>query len=187
MVLDPVASDPAVAATPELAGEIDPVRFLRSNLKVRSQGGSDYYVIEFTSKSPEKAALIVNKVAEEYRALHDRHEKRLNHLTIVKLQEQETEKELQVKNLRTQLERLAKDIPGVARHSAPSLPKQRPAANPALAGLQAQLIALEFEQAITSARLQAATELFKQAETSGEGFEPTALQVEANVQSLRQV
>src|ERR1700752_2453036 len=67
MVLDPVCSESAIANTPELLRELDPVAFLRNNLRIRNQGGSDYYVIEFTSQSAEKASLIVNRVAEEYR------------------------------------------------------------------------------------------------------------------------
>ena len=186
MVLDPVASDPGVASTPELADELDPVQYLRSNLRIRSQGGSDYYVIEFTSKSPEKAALIVNKVSEEYRALQDRHEKLLNHLTIRKLQEQRTAKEEAVKLLRSRLEVLSKEVLGTPAFGVQTAEESKPT-NTILTSLRAQLLALDLEQATTSAKLDAANELFKLAEASAKGFEPAQVQIEAQVQSLPQV
>src|SRR5262245_48226049 len=142
MVLDPVASDPNVASTPELVDQLDPVQYLRSNLRVSSQGGSDYYVIEFTSESPGKAALIVNKVAEEYRALQERHEKQLNHLTIAGLKRQETAKTEQVKVLRTRLEQLSKEVLGRPAFGVEAVDERNPI-NPALASLQAQLVATE--------------------------------------------
>jgi uncharacterized protein involved in exopolysaccharide biosynthesis len=58
-VIDPVANKPEVFAAPELASG-DPAERLRRLLKVRAQGQSDFFVIEFTSEIPEKAALVVN-------------------------------------------------------------------------------------------------------------------------------
>ncbi|MEX2176839.1 MAG: polysaccharide biosynthesis tyrosine autokinase [Pirellulaceae bacterium] len=70
LVLDSVAAIPAVANTPELMADGDPVTALRRLLKIRAQGQSDFFVIEFTSVSREKAAQVVNAVAQSYLKMH---------------------------------------------------------------------------------------------------------------------
>src|SRR5437868_6893292 len=54
-ILGPVTSNPLVVNTPELMEEADPVQYLRRSLKIRTLGESDYYLVEFTSKAPDKA------------------------------------------------------------------------------------------------------------------------------------
>lgn len=66
LVLNAVLQVPGIAETPELVDEEEPVATLRRLLKVRSQNNSDYYLIEFTSTSPEQAHLIVNSVAQQF-------------------------------------------------------------------------------------------------------------------------
>jgi succinoglycan biosynthesis transport protein ExoP len=70
IVLDSVAAIPAVASTPELADAGEPAQVLRRLLKIRAQGQSDFFVIEFTSVSAEKAALITREVAKSYLKVH---------------------------------------------------------------------------------------------------------------------
>src|SRR5262245_36518530 len=65
-LLTPVATQKDIRATPEITNERDPFSALKRRLVVDNQGQSEYYSIEFSSKSPEKAALIVNAVADAY-------------------------------------------------------------------------------------------------------------------------
>jgi capsular exopolysaccharide synthesis family protein len=70
LVLDSVAAIPAIASTPEIADGGEPALALRRLLRIRAQGQSDFFVIEFTSVSPEKAALITREVAKSYLKVH---------------------------------------------------------------------------------------------------------------------
>lgn len=65
-LLTPVATQRDIRSAPELASERDPFLALKKRLVVSNQGQSEYYSIEFSSKSPEKAALIANAVADAY-------------------------------------------------------------------------------------------------------------------------
>jgi capsular exopolysaccharide synthesis family protein len=111
-VIEPVIALAAVRSAPEFVGEDDPVLYLRNHLKIRPLGGSDYFVIEFTSKSPAKAALIVDEVAKSYLALHERHDSKVGELTIELLQEQGRHQESEVKRLRDRLQELSKQLTG---------------------------------------------------------------------------
>src|SRR5262245_8225172 len=89
LVMGPVSSDSGVANTPELVNEPDRAQYLRTHVRVKNQGGSDFFTLEFSSQSPEKAALVVNRVAQEYSALQDKYEKKLNNMTIERLRDQQ--------------------------------------------------------------------------------------------------
>src|SRR5688500_17451070 len=57
-IVNPVAAIPAVAKTPEIARELDPVQALKRLVKIYPRGQSEYFVVQFTSTSPPSAALI---------------------------------------------------------------------------------------------------------------------------------
>ncbi len=177
MVLAPVASDPEVAQTPELANQLDPVKYLREKLVIKNQGGSDLFTIEFSSQSPDKAKLIVNKVAAEYRALQNAYENQLNEYTVKKLNDLMSNKQEEVVRLRSRLELLAKQNP--AAGATPARKREEiEAAAAAHASLQSQLTQALVEQATNNATLQAATELLDK-----DSYEPSSSEVEAFVQS----
>ena len=66
LVLNAALQVKGVAQTPELIEEEDQVAALRNALKVRPQNRSDYYLVEFTSTSPQHAALVVNEVVDAF-------------------------------------------------------------------------------------------------------------------------
>lgn len=175
-VLDPVASEPSVASTPELADQLDPVMSLRNKLRIRSLGQSDYFEIVFTSKSPEKASLIVNKVSQAYLDLQQRSENKSTQRTIELLQEQHVAQQQEVKRLRDKLEVLSKQIYG--REAFPIEKKERPSQPNPLADMQSQLIKAEVEQAALAAQIEASQELLLK-----ESFEPPLAVVESEVQA----
>jgi len=179
LVLGPVIGDLAVASAPELANHPDPVQYLRDNLRIRSLGGSEYYVIEFTSTSPEKASLIVNRVAQEYRGLQDQHEKQLNYLTITNLQKQQLLHHQDVKRMRANLQELSRKI--LNQDAFAPRVERAPVRNP-LADLESQSMAADVEQAFNKATIESEEELFRR-----ESFEPPPSLVEAQVESLDQV
>jgi uncharacterized protein involved in exopolysaccharide biosynthesis len=108
-VLEPVTAITQVGSTPELLEEEDKVGYLRNNLKIQSQAGSDYFVIKFTSRDPAKAALIVNEVVKSYIAFQARHDSRVGEITIELLQDQAaTQPTGEVADLRKNVEELTR-------------------------------------------------------------------------------
>jgi capsular exopolysaccharide synthesis family protein len=111
-VLEPVIAIPQVGNTPELLEEEDKVLYVRNNLKIQSQAGSDYFVIKFTSRDPVKAALIVNEVVKSYIAFQDRHDSRVGEMTIELLQDQQRNQQAEVGRLRANVEKLSMQSTG---------------------------------------------------------------------------
>jgi capsular exopolysaccharide synthesis family protein len=65
-IVNPVAANAAVAKTPEIAGERDPVLAIKRQVKIFPRGQSEYFVVQFKSVDPQSAALIPNELAEAY-------------------------------------------------------------------------------------------------------------------------
>src|SRR5205823_9206154 len=65
-IINPVASIPAVAKTPEIARERDPASAIKRQVKIFPRGQSEYFVVQFRSVDPESAALISNEIAQAY-------------------------------------------------------------------------------------------------------------------------
>lgn len=177
MVLAPVASNADVARAPELVNHLDPVQYLRNNLKVRNQGGSDLFTLEFTSRSAEKAKLIVDSVATEYRAQQNYHENDLNESTVAKLRLLLGYKHDDVEKLRARLDQLATAHPEAMATPARRNAEQSSAAA-TLLSLDTQLKTALVDQATVFATLEAAQELLAK-----EVYEPSANDLEAFVQS----
>jgi capsular exopolysaccharide synthesis family protein len=111
LVLDSVAAIPAVANTPELAdGEPGPA--LRRLLKIRSQGQSDFFVIEFTSVSPEKAALITREVAKSYLKVHRGTLSHRYEETVRLLEDMQTRQQGVVQTHRDNVQEMSKTLTG---------------------------------------------------------------------------
>ena len=171
-VLESVASLPEVAATPELNSAGDSAQALRDRLKIRAQGKSDYFVMEFTSVIPERAALVVNEVAKSFLEAHRRSESRHSERTIQLLQEQQAAQREIVQSQRDTLTdssiRLTGKNPFAAEAKDGALQPRNP-----LAEIQSQLVAVEFEHAVLKVRIQASVERLK-----SESFTPPLSQVE---------
>jgi capsular exopolysaccharide synthesis family protein len=157
-VIDPVASMPAVANTPEIARERHPVQALRKLLKIRPLGRSDYFVIEFTSEDPERAALIVNAVAQAYLRLQQSSHTERQSVTIRLLDKQLTEKKVDVERLRDNYSALWKQRTGA--EAFPIGPNSAIVQiRDATSELQSKLVDAQIEQVFLKAQVDAVTEL----------------------------
>jgi len=179
-VIDPVASKPEVFATPELTGG-DAAERLRRLLKIQSKGQSDFFVIEFTSVEPAKAALVVNEVAKAYLQLQDRDLSQRMDATIGRLEKQRAAQQQSIEQLRKQVQEKTKSLTGVDPFAARSAAAQA-AASDTLGPLSAQIVSAEIDHAMTSAQVGAEEELLAK-----QVFEVSAAEVEKQVQSLPEV
>jgi succinoglycan biosynthesis transport protein ExoP len=179
LVLEPVVSDPKVATTPELANEADSVGYLQKKLRIRPLGKSDFFEIAFTSQSAEKAAVVVNKVGKEYYELQGRHESKANSRTIDLLQEQQLARQQSVRQLRTTLQDLSKQIYG--KDAFAITQEKGQTVNP-YAELEQRLITAQVEKETLAARIKAERELFEK-----ESFEPSPSEVASQVDQVPQV
>jgi len=162
-VLDQVASDPEVARIPEIAAAPDATQALRKQLVIRAQGKSDFYVIEFTSVDPERAALVVNKVANLYLEQHRRIESERAERTLRQLRTQQTAQQEVVKTFRRNVSERSKQLTGNDPFIVKS--KERPAepSNPA-ADLKARLVANEVDHEFLTAQVKVETEMLEKKE-----------------------
>lgn len=178
-ILGPVTSNPVVANTPELLKEEDPVAYLRRSIRIRTLGESDYYLIEFTSTAPEKAKEIVNRVADEYYGLSERHESKMTQELIGKLIEHQVDQDQHVENLRSRVEKLAKEAG--SKEGAVSPEKRGPGVDlqSPMAALRSRLLNRQLEQAIKNAELEASTKLSLE-----ETFEPTEADISEAVEKF---
>lgn len=180
-VLDRVASLPAVANTPELANAVDPTQALRSRLRIRPQGQSDYFLIEFTSVVAEKAALVPNEVAKAFLEMHQQSESKRSDRTIQLLQEQQATQQADVQSQRETLTDLSMRLTGKNPFSTDVKGEVVQTRNP-IADIQAELVSVEVDHAVLKARIQAQLELMKKL-----SFTPLLSQVERLVESSPEV
>jgi capsular exopolysaccharide synthesis family protein len=179
-VIDPVANKPEVFATPELR-KGDPAERLRRLLKVNSKGQSDFFVIEFTSQSPAKAALIVNEVAKAYLMLQDRDLSKRMEATITRLEKQRADQQQLIERLRDQVQEKTKTLTGVDPFASKA-PVVQMAIQDSLSPLQSQIVEAEIDHAMTQAQVEAEEELLKK-----QVFEVPASEVEQRVMSLTEI
>jgi succinoglycan biosynthesis transport protein ExoP len=179
-VIDPVANKPEVFAAPELASG-DPAERLRRLLKVRAQGQSDFFVIEFTSEIPEKAALVVNEVANNYLLLQDRDLSKRMEATITRLEKQRADQQQLIERLRDQVQEKTKTLTGVDPYATKS-PGTQIGIQDSLSPLQGQIVDAEIEHAMMAAQVGAEEELLKK-----QAFDVSAAEVESRIQSLPEV
>ncbi|HEY2894636.1 MAG TPA: hypothetical protein VGJ16_10500 [Pirellulales bacterium] len=160
-VIDPVASKPEVFATPELSSHGDASERLRRLLKIRAMGQSDFFVIEFTSQEPKKAAIVANEVAKAYLLLQDRDLSRRMEATITRLEKQRAEQQQLIERLRDQVQEKTRALTGVDPFATKAVARQSDEGRETLHLLQTQIIAAEIEQALTAARVEAEEEVLK--------------------------
>ncbi|HEX5105617.1 MAG TPA: polysaccharide biosynthesis tyrosine autokinase [Pirellulaceae bacterium] len=157
-VIDPVASIPAVASTPEIARERHPAQALRKLLKIRALGRSDYFVIEFTSEDPERAALIVNEVAKAYLRLHQSTQSERQSLTVKLLRDEQAVQQKWVEQYRANVRELTKQLTGT--EAFPAAPNANVVQiRDATSELQSKLVSAEVDQVILKAQVEAEKEL----------------------------
>src|SRR5262245_55390905 len=172
IVIDRVTANPQVAETPELADKRDPSQTLRSSLRIRPMGQSDYFVIEFTSLAPEKAALVANEVAAAYLDIQDRHDSQRTQKLIDLLKQQQANQQQIVQTHRDNVRVLALDRTGRDPFATDD-PKGRIQLRNPLADVQTQLINYEAQQIQLQAEIQSFEEML-----SRETFDPPADEVQ---------
>jgi capsular exopolysaccharide synthesis family protein len=176
-VLEPVIAIQQVGSTPELLEEEDKVGYLRNNLKIQSQAGSDYFVIRFTSRDPAKAALIVNEVVQSYIAFQARHDSRVGEITIELLQEQERHQKEEVERLRKNVEELTRQFSG--EEAFPLGKKEQPAERRSmLSHFEMKLAQAELDVLQLQAQIQAEQSVYQM-----ENFTPPVEIVESAIQN----
>ncbi len=178
-VIDPVANRPDVFAAPELAGG-DAAERLRRLLKIQSKGQSDFFVIQFTSQDPKKAALVVNEVAKAYLLLQDRDLSQRMEATIRRLEQQRAEQQQAIGRLRDEVQEKTKALTGVDPFAVRG--GLRSVAEDALSPLHSQIVAVEIDQAMTAAQVQAEKDLLAKQDVA-----IAATDLEAHVQVLPEV
>lgn len=179
LVIDQVASKPEIFATPELSIG-DPVERLRKLLRIKAMGQSDFFVLEFTSEDPRKAALIVNEVASAYLKLQDRDFLHRMEATITRLEEQRAKQQSLIERLRDNVQEKTKSLTGVDPFAAKAPGAQ--SIQDALSPLQAQIVNAEIEYAMATAAVEAEEEMLKK-----QLFEVPASEVEAKVRAVPEI
>jgi capsular exopolysaccharide synthesis family protein len=178
-LLTPVANQKDIVDTPEIADKSDRYQALRSKLKINNQGQSEYYSIEFSSLSPEKAALIVNSIADAYISLQRSNQNEQRQRIVEVLDGVLKEYASRVRDVKRRLDDAAK-TKGVEPND-PLLNNQRgvPDSEEAtLATLQAELIKIEVDHAMIEA---AGKSLEKSLQ--GDRLEVPAAELETAIQS----
>lgn len=155
-VVDQVVSLPEVGSTPELAREPNPVVALRRQLRVKRRGKSDFYVIEFTSQVPSRAALIPNEIAKAYLDVQGKEREARFGSVITLLREQLAEKQKAIDKQRGEIGKLTKDSAGKDPYGA-SKPTAAPNRSVA-ADLNAQLAQAEVDHEFLKAQVAAEIE-----------------------------
>src|SRR5262245_15893738 len=144
-IIDPVASNPAVVRTPEIAKETDPAQAISRQVKIRPLSKSDFFVIEFTSVVPKQSALVANEIAKSYFAHQSRDATYRTSTLIRLLEDQLTAQQAKVEDLRNRWRQMAKTTTGIdpfaVKPTAPGTPVHNPNAD-----LQAQLLKVQLEQ-----------------------------------------
>jgi succinoglycan biosynthesis transport protein ExoP len=177
-VLQQVVDDPEIASIPELADEDQPAEALREQLRLRAQGRSDFFTMEFKSVDRERVALVVNRVAEAYVKVQGQTQAARNRQLIEGLRQEQAAQQKIVEDLRKKVATLNLEIA-----------KQDPAAQPSRANvielrnsqsqLESQLVTAEVEHAVAKARLQAAREMART-----ESFTPLVSEVEHEIRTV---
>jgi succinoglycan biosynthesis transport protein ExoP len=180
-VIDPVASKPEVFATPELAQDGDAGERLRRQLKIRAMGQSDFFVIEFTSRDPKKAAVVVNEVAKAYLTLQDRDLSRRMEATITQLEKQRADQQQLIERLRDDVQKKTRALTGIDPVASKAMGRHVDIRD-TLSVLQQQVVEAEIEQAMAAAQVEAEEEMLKR-----QTFEVPATEVENRVQALPEI
>ena len=181
-VIDPVANQPEIASAPELGGRGDPADRLRRLLRIRAMGQSDFFVIEFTSKKPRTAALVVNEVAKAYLLLQDRDLSRRMEATISRLEKQRADQQATIERLRGDVQKKTQALTGIDPFAGKVAGRLAVDQQDALSLLQTQIIEAEIDQALTAAQVGAEEEMLKK-----QTFEVSASQIEERIQSLPEI
>jgi capsular exopolysaccharide synthesis family protein len=166
LVLDPVIAIRDVRSAPELIEDEDPALYLRNHLKVEPKGGSDLFVIEFTSQDPAKAARIVNEVTKSYLALQQRHDSQVHERMVDVLLRQQDARQKEIDQIRRRLEDKTKLLTGQSAFPARRRESRLEQGNK-FEELEKSLLVEQVNEVELKAKLQAEEELLK-----NESFDP---------------
>jgi polysaccharide biosynthesis transport protein len=155
-ILNPVAAIPAVANTPEIASESDPVQALKQKIEIVPKGISEFFVIRFTSSDPKSAALIPNEIAKAYLEMHRRTEGFRSNELIKLLNEELIQQQGVVEQARTAWYEEYKNVLGIAPDDVQLVNQSsRVAEPPAIeTALQTQRLNAEVELALLDVQVR---------------------------------
>lgn len=177
-IVDPVASKPEVAVTPEIANELDASQAIIRKAKIRSLAKSDYFVIEFTSTVPKQAALVANELARSYYAHQQRDATRRTSRMIELLKEQLEEQKTKVGVLRSSWQNAARSASGIDPFAVNPNEMNLQLRNPN-AELQSQLLKVQLEQLTLDVQIK----YMEQEADSKTPPEPTPWEISQTIQN----
>lgn len=157
-LLGPLASNPEIVATPELREELDIVRVLAKRIKIAPKGDSDIYVVSFTSRSPEKAELIVREVVSAYLAFNRQIDSEHQTQILQLLHDQREARFQEMNQLRDKVRSLSMELTGVDPFRATRSAEEQSKAHSSMAALQADIVRYEVAQDILAAHIKAEQE-----------------------------
>lgn len=180
-LLGALAGNPEIVATPELRYEVDIVQALAKRIGISPRGDSDIFVLSFSSRSPEKAELIVREVVNAYLAFNRKLDSE-NQTQILRLLHDQREARYQEMNqLRDKVRSLSIELTGVDPFKAAINPADAAKTDNSMLTLQADMVRYEVAQDILAAHIKAEEERQTQAEAlSLEEQERIAKQIEAH-------
>ena len=159
LLLGPIAAKKEIRSAPELIRALDPYVELSKRLKIAARGQSEYFVIEFSSKDPQKAALIVKEVTQAFLSTHRKNEAARTRIMLTKLVEYERQQSQHAVNLLEEARSLAKSLNLPDPTNRLAAPKQ--AVDDPLADIQARLLDEDGKAFELKLELQTAEEFFK--------------------------
>lgn len=175
-LLGPLASKPAILSTPELDDLQDVTFGLAKRISIKPRGQSDIYVVSFSSQSPEKAELIVREVVDNYLAFNTRLESEQDSQIIRLLEDQRAARFEEMNQLRENVRALSVDLTGVdpfrdRKDDSKSSPSP-------LSSLQAEIVRLEVDMDILTARMKAEEE-----RQGNKKYQPSELEIKRIVEA----
>jgi polysaccharide biosynthesis transport protein len=181
-IVDPVAGKPEVVSTPEIAREPDPVQALKRLVKIRAQGQSDFFVIEFTSIVPGKAALVANELANSYLSYQARDSSYRCSALIKLLEDQLTAQQAKVEDLRNRWQQLAKTTTGIDPFAVKASENAVQIQSPRVE-LQSQIIKLQLEHTTLLVQVQ----FLESSEAKESTSEPTPWEIDQVIRNQAEV
>jgi len=145
-----------VSRIPELAGRRDKVKWLEEKISVRSVGDSEFFVVSYTSTSPDHAAVIVNAVIDAFQVVRGSADAQRTQKIVELLDTEQRRRESRVGELRERVRQMTKDATGKDPFSVNA--EQETAAPNPLSGLHLQLADAEVKRTVAEVQLQALEE-----------------------------
>lgn len=151
LVIGPAISKPAVAGIPAIARQVDAIDWVGKNIKVRSVGGSELFVVSYSDADAKDAATVVNEVVGVYLDLRGSDDTDRLQRTIDLLDQERDRREKEVEKLQEAVRNMTIAVTG--KDPAAARSETRSARDP-MTELQTQLANAEVEQTVADTSVQ---------------------------------